>query len=126
MRTNDVIGFRVRKFDDFFVDTDANGCNFSTDEEPAPVSRGDAYRRLAAWLDQNPQEDDGEYGVEAIFRETTPIEDTADELGGLFEQLCRRHGLDLGLSRAQINAILKKDLEQVKNLGFIAGIPGRR
>ena len=127
MRTNEVIGFRVVNVEhEFFVDTDANGSNFTTDEEPKPIARGDAFRRLAAFLDANPGESHEDYSVEAVYRETTPIENAANELGGLFEQLCQRHGLDLGLDRSQINALLAKDLEAVKNLGFISGIPGFR
>lgn len=129
MRTNDVIGFYVQNHEQgFFVDTDANGSNFTTDEQPRPIPRGDAYRRLAAFLDANPGEDHQDYCVLPAYRETTPIEDAANELGGLFESLCRRHGLDLGLTRDQINAQLVKDLEAVKEgrgFGSAAfGIPG--
>jgi len=126
MRTQDIIGFRVVNVDAGFFIASNGHQNFTTDEEPTPVPRGDAFRRLAAFLDDNPGEDHQDYAVEPIYRETTPVEDAAHELGGLFESLCSRHGLDLGLSRAQIDGLLAKDLEAVKNLGFISGIPGFR
>jgi|SRR5579863_1959004 len=123
--TNEVIGYVVQSNETAeFVHRDGEG-NFLSESEPAPIARGDAYRRLAAFLDENPDCDEN-FTVVAIYRQTTPIEDAASELGGLFESLCARHGLDLGLSRAQVNALLVKDLEQVKNLGFVVGIPGVR
>ena len=128
MRTNEIIGYRVANFGGFFVDTTPQGVNFTTDEEPTPIPRGDALRRMAAFLDANPDLDMEDFEVQPVYRETTPIEDTADELGGLFETLCRRHGLDLGLTRDQINAQLVKDLEAVRDgRGFgpaAFGIPG--
>jgi len=129
MRTSEIIGYRVVNTNaGFYVATNPHGVNFTTDEEPTPIPRGDALRRMAAFLDANPGEDLGDYEVEPVYRETTPIEDAADELGGLFESLCRRHGLDFGLTRDQINQQLVKDLEAVRDgRGFgpaAFGIPG--
>lgn len=127
-RTNEVIGFRVVNITsgEFIHTSDGGAYNYPSTGEPTPVSRGDAFRRLAAFLDDNPAQEHSNFRVEPVYRVTTPIEDAAHELGGLFESLCQRHGLDLGLNRQQIDAILAKDLEQVKNLGFITGIPGRK
>lgn len=126
MRTNEIIGFRVmHPSNEMFLAADQGG-NYLTSNETTPIARGDAFRRLAAHLDDHPEVDACEFSVEPVYRETTPIEEAASELGGLFESLCSRHGLNLGLSRDQINALLVKDLETVKNLGFVTGIPGLR
>lgn len=128
MQTNEIIGFHIRNNEsgECIATDPATGRNFCTFDEVTPIARGDAFRRLAGFLDQNPDADPYDFGIETVYRQTTPIENAASELGGLFEQLCKRHGLDLGLDRTQINALLAKDLEQVKNLGFITGIPGRK
>ncbi len=127
-RTNEVIGFRVVNITsgEFIHNDGEHAYNYPSTKEPEPISRGDAFRRLGAYLDENPAQEHSNFRVEPVYRMTTPIEDAAHELGGLFESLCQRHGLDLGLSRQQIDAILAKDLEQVKNLGFTVGIPGRK
>lgn len=131
-QTNEITGFRV-----FYQPTGQYvhvGGHFPrnhylANEAPNVISRGDAYRRLAAYLDENPGIDHDDVSVEPVYRQTTPIEDAAHELGGLFEQLCNRHNLNLGLNRAQIDAILVKDLEDVAQKGFgplLAGVPVRR
>jgi hypothetical protein len=127
-QTNEIIGYRVLHPDtEEFIGADPTTCRpFMTCDETDPIPRGDAFRRLAAYLDVHPEVDADEFSIEPVYRRTTPIEDAAHELGGLFESLCARHGLDLGLSRAQVDALLVKDLESIKNIGFITGIPGVR
>jgi len=129
MKTTEVIGYRVINFvTRRFVNFDGSYHWLSGEcaVPPAPIPKiTDAYRRMAAFLDAYPEESFQNYRLDTVYRETTPIEDTANELGGLFEDLCKRHGLDLGVDRKQINAILQKDLEQVKNLAAFC-IPGRR
>ena len=126
-RTNEVIGYRVCNHNvGFYVATMPHGANYTTDVAPAPIPRGDAYRRLAAWLDANPDAQDDDYTVDPVYRETTPIEDASNELGGLLEGLCARHGLQLGLTRQQINAQIALELQalqagSVPSVGFIAG-----
>ena len=133
-KTNEFLGYRVtNEEEEYYVDTRPDGTNFTvpidptpTASGPAPISAPDAYRRMAAFIEANPSVHVGYLYLEPVYRETTPVEDCAHELGGLLEGLLARHNCDLGLSRSQIDAILAKDLTELKNLGFIAGIPGRK
>jgi len=125
--TNEVIGFRAFHHDSgeyLHFDSSKNE-NYLSAIEPEPISRSDAHRRIAAWLDQSPNNFD-DFSVDPVYRELTPIETASRELGGLLESLCGRHGLQLGLTRDQINAQIAKELEQLAAGGssFVAtGIP---
>jgi|SRR5581483_5991761 len=124
MKTNEITGYVViNEIGEYFVDTDANGNNFTTSVAPKPVPRGDCFRRLAAFLDSNPDVEHGHFIVDPVYREMTPTESTAHELGGLLDSLCKRHGLDLGMDRAKMDTILAKELEALKD-GRIASLLG--
>ena len=120
--TKDIIGYRVVSINGFFVDTTASGVNFTTDEKPTPVARGDALRRMAAFLDANPGEPLEDYEVRPVYRELTPLETTSKELGGLLSSLCRRHGLDLGLTTDDIEQRIALELGSIgaTGIGIIA------
>jgi len=128
-QTNEVIGYVVVNHrHGFYVAHNPELGNFTSDDQPVPVSRGDAFRRLGAFLDANPGENHNLYEVEPVYREATPVESAADELGGLLEQLCARHGVRIGLSREQINAQLQKELQALEagDVSFLyAGLPRR-
>lgn len=107
MRTNEIIGYRVLHLPtEGFV----HGYDILKTES-APVSRGQAYRRLAGALDENPEMEIAEFSVEPVYRETTPIEDVTNELSTLLTSLCERHGVKLGLSSEQIKAKLAEELK---------------
>lgn len=130
MQTNEIIGYRVlHPVDGMFIARGVNGRPGIVKDEPSPIPVSAAYHLLAEHLIA-PGADPKDYSIEPVLRETTPIEEVADELGGLFEDLCKRHGLDLGLDRKQINALLVKDLEAIKagtaSFGNVAGIPVQR
>jgi hypothetical protein len=112
--TNEIIGYRVvNTRDQVFVDHNpsfSGSGNFQTSREPTPISRGDAFRRLAAFLDAFPEEDHQKFAVEPVYRELTPIESSARELGSLLSSLCQRHGINLGMSQAEIEAQLVREL----------------
>lgn len=107
MRTNEIIGYRVLHLPtEGFV----HGYDILKTES-APVSRGQAYRRLAGALDENPGMEIAEFSVEPVYRETTPIEDVTNELSTLLTSLCERHGVKLGLTSEQIKAKLAEELK---------------
>lgn len=111
--TNEVIGYRVLSGAQF-VHT-----NFRTTwlsyEQPTPISKSDAYRRVAAFVDEHPdqQEHFGDPTVVPVYRVLTPLECTARELGSLLTSLTERHGLRLGLSGDQIEKRIAKELEEL-------------
>lgn len=107
MRTNEIIGYRVLHLPtEGFV----HGYDILKTES-APVARGQAYRRLAGALDENPGMEIAEFSVEPVYRETTPIEDVTNELSTLLTSLCERHGVKLGLTSEQIKAKLAEELK---------------
>lgn len=115
MHSNEIIGYRVLcPVYEQFVDTDvATGHNFVTFNEPTPIPRGDAYRRLAAYLDQHPELDHEDFTVEPVYREFTPIETTSKELSARLKSLCSAHGLRLEMTDEQIEAKIAKELEEL-------------
>jgi hypothetical protein len=132
MRTNEITGFRVIHIPSGrAINHDGNGYHWISNVgsvEPEAVPRGDAFRRLAAYLDTNPNQPIRDFEVKPVYRESTPIEDASSELAGLLEGLCTRHGLNLGLSRKQMEAQIGKELAQLGVGGstFVAtGIPRR-
>ena len=109
--TTEIIGYHVIfTYTGAFVDHNEVEGNFITPEAPKPLRRGDAFRRLAAFLDDRPDQDEDEYKVVPVYRKPTPIETAADELGRQLESLCARHGLDLGLSKEQIRTQIAREL----------------
>lgn len=115
--TSRIIGYVVkhRNTRQFVHEPDGRGFNFLSDVRPAPISKPDAYRRLAAYLDENPDVvDDNTFYVTAVFYEPTPIERAASELGNTLRALCSRHGLDLGMTAEQIDKQLVGELEAFK------------
>ena len=104
-----VIGHRVTTSSGEFVYITANGEMVVTPNDPPPCTRPQAYQRIAAFLTEFPNAE-----VPTIVDVTTPVvqplESASDELGGLLEGLLARHGLNLGLSRAQINTQIAKEL----------------
>jgi hypothetical protein len=134
MNTNTIIGYRVKNnHGEYLAHTPEQG-DFVTETKPEPISKGDAYRRLAAYFDA-PQCDDHHVGedfyVTPVFYEPTPLEKAGAELGGLLESLCQRHGVNLGLTREQINAKLAAELAAIAADGNVGGLivglprPGR-
>lgn len=116
--TNEVIGYRVVRsnnecYSDEYIHTNGTGHNWVSVAEPKPVSRGDAFRRLAAYLDQSPLEDMNDFVVVPVYRVLTPMETTTKELSGLLSSLCGRHGLSLGLTQEQIEAKIAQELQEL-------------
>lgn len=124
--TSTIIGYVVKtQTGEYIAEPDERGYNYVTRSRPAPVGKSDAYRRLAAFLDENDGWEEDLY-VTPVFYEPTPLEKASKELGGLLESLCSRHGLDLGLTREQMEKQIAKELEELKAGGssFVAtGIP---
>jgi len=113
MATNKIIGFRAYHHDtDCYLHFDAvTGRNFLAVTKPDPISRPDAHRRIAAWLEQGDENFD-DFSVDPVFHEPTPMEKTTSELTDLLQTLCNRNGLKLGLTREQIEAKLAEELVQ--------------
>lgn len=120
--SNEVTGYIVKNDAyGFYVDYCPKAGNFTTDKEPTPVPRGDAFRRLAAFLDANPRENHEFYVVLPVYRVYTPMERASKELGGLLESLCQRHGLNLGLNSEQIEQRIASELASMGASGGIQG-----
>ena len=111
MRTNEITGYRVERNDGRFIHN-FSGSNFLSSNEPQPIARGDAYRRLAAFLDANPTVED-DFTIVPVYREMTPVESGARELGGLLTSLCQRHGITLGLSQDQVETRIARELQEL-------------
>jgi hypothetical protein len=107
MQTNTVIGYRVQDHNSMFVAHDGVQ-NFRTYTAPEPISQADAYRRLAAFIEENPGTPIP--SVVPVYRQLTPLETTAKELGSLLTSLTERHGLNLGLSADQIERRIAQEL----------------
>ena len=110
MNTNTIIGYRVKDHNGMFVAFDGVH-NVRTYSEPEPVSQADAYRRLAAFLDENPGTQVPR--VIPVYYVPTPLETASAELGGLLQSLCSRHGLNLGLTKDQIEKQIAKELQEL-------------
>jgi hypothetical protein len=108
MQTNTIIGYHVQDHNGMYVSFDGTQ-NFRSYDAPAPVSQPDAYRRLAAFIEENPAGTPIPRVV-PVYRELSPLETASQELGGMLESLCKRHGLDLGLSREQMETQIAKEL----------------
>jgi uncharacterized protein YjiS (DUF1127 family) len=115
METNTIIGYRVQDVvTGRFINHDGNGYHWVSTlgaVEPEPISQPDAYRRLAAYITAYP--DAPVPTVVPVYRELTPMERTSRELGNMLTSLCNRHGLDLGLSREQIERQIAKELAEL-------------
>lgn len=110
--SNEIIGYRIlHGYGEVFLCHSDTVGNHLSSEAPAPIARGDAFRRLADFLDDFPDLDHEDFTIEPVYRELTPMEQTARELGGQLESLCARHGLDLGLTREQMEAALTQELK---------------
>ncbi len=106
-----------------------NGHNYLSNAEPAPIPHGDAYRRLAAWLDENP---DSEFQCDPEICErrapvapptpVNPVVSAAKELGGLLKGLAGRHGIQFGLSDDEIEARIALELKSLGASGSAADI----
>lgn len=124
MQTNEIIGYRVMHLaSESFVNVnfrESEGVmhHYLTQVEPLPIPRGDAFRRLAGYLDQNPQIQHDDLTVEPVYREYTPLETTCKELAGLLTSLTDRHGLKLQLTQEQIEKKIAAELQE-----FGAGLP---
>lgn len=84
--------------------------------EPKPISHADAFRRVAAFIENHP-EDVKTFGVPDVIpvhRELTPLERTSKELACRLLQLTEAHGLDLGLTREQVETKIAQELQALR------------
>lgn len=120
METTQIVGYRVKNINGSFIDASGR----STWEYP-PITQAEAYRRVSVYLTENPNGDVPQ--VIPVTRTLTPIETASAELGDLLQSLCRRHGLDLGLSKDQVNKQIAKELADLgaTGVGVIGMLPRR-
>lgn len=115
--TNNIIGYRVlHPSNETFVHEDVNGCYLDS-VEPEPLKSHAAAIHLMADAMDDLDIPANMFSVEPVYRELTPVESTARELGDLLVNLCNRHGLELGLNREQIDATLARELEEFRAVG---------
>src|SRR5262245_33481414 len=108
MNANLIIGYVVQCEDGLYVHK-TSVSHILSSIQPDPISRPDAYRRLAGFLEENPT-NTLEYTVAPVYREYTPLENASKELGNLLMSLCRRHHLELGLTQEQVEAKIGQEL----------------
>ena len=129
METTQVIGYRVKSGEQFVHAS--NNTTWTSYSEPTPCSQADAYRRVAQFITDHPS-DVERFGVPSVVSVTSPlspIETASGELGDLLQDLCRRHGLNLGLSKDQIRTQIAKELASLGGTGIggvISGLIGNR
>lgn len=113
--TTEIVGYRVFHVDiNEYIHTTKDGkFNFTNMSEPEPVGRGDAFRRLAAYVDEHPEVDHDCFDIVPVFREVRPTESAASELTDMLKALCQRHGITLGLTDDQIRAQLERELKEL-------------
>lgn len=118
MQSTTVIGHRVQVSRGVFV----NQYGERVYSEPEACDLSEAYRRVSVFISHNPGCDVP--FVNAVTRTLTPMETASKELGSLLTDLCKRHGLNLGLSSEQIERQISKELADLgaTGVGFIAGI----
>ncbi len=98
---------------------ESTGRNFVSTKQPTPIPRGDAYRRLAAFMDENDGFED-EITVEAVRAPVAPpapvkagIDGGVGELSNLLQGLCARHGIVLGLTEDEVKARIALELKSM-------------
>ena len=130
--TKKIVGYHVRVVwmtNDYYVAANNAGV-WRTIQPQEPITHAAAYKRAASYLELYGDHTEGSPEIVPVYHTPTPIENAAHELGGLFESLCQRHNLNLGLTREQVDAMLVKDLEAIKDLksfgAVMAGIPNKR
>jgi hypothetical protein len=106
---NTLLGYRIRTSDGMYVHRDADGHHYLSDLESEPLPRADAYRRLAGFFEQDDCDLD-DFEVIPVHRELTPLEKTSSSLACQLQGLCSAHGLDLGITREQMEAKLAQEL----------------
>jgi hypothetical protein len=111
MQSTEIIGYRVQTPSGNFVCYEF-GRNVSRyGAEPEPISQANAYRRLAAYIEENPGAQVPT--VVPVYRVYTPLETASKEFSGLLSSLCERHGLRLGLSQDQIEKRIASELQEL-------------
>jgi hypothetical protein len=113
MDNTQVIGYRVRLPNGTFVNSDGR-----VSFEQEPCTQAAAYRRVADFLSLNLNASAPE--IVPVTRILTPIETASRELGDQLQSLLRRHGLDLGLSREQIERRIAQELAEFGAIGASA------
>lgn len=135
MSHSKIIGYVVKNNNGEYIhnskDEDSDH-NYAARTKPEPIGKADAYRRLAAYIDENAwvadlaPNDANNFYVAPMFYEPTPLDRASEELAGLLQALCNRHGLDLGLTKDQMAKHIAKELDGLKAGGssfIVTGIP---
>ena len=74
--------------------------------KPEPCSKAECHRRIATFLDVH-KNFDGDFS----FIPVTPVESLSKELTSRLISLCDQHGVNLRLSRAQLEARIQRELK---------------
>lgn len=113
MDTTQIVGYRVKSGQQFVHS--GSPSTYISYSEPAPTTQAEAYYLLARFISEHPGEVErfGVPSVVPVTRTLTPIETASGELGDLLQNLCRRHGLNLGLSKEQLRTRIAKELAEL-------------
>ncbi len=116
MKTETILlGYRVKTSNGCFITTHPNepGQYDTSWAPPASIAIAEAYRIVSVYLKMNPGEPVPSIDKVESVRELTPIECASKELGDLLFQLTERNGLDLGLSRTQVERKIAQELAEL-------------
>ena len=109
MQETITLGYRIQDIDGIYVVRDGER-TLTFMEEPQPCSLGEAYRTVGAYLEEHPHSVPPRMVKVEQVRELTPLECTSRELAQRLLSLTAMHGLDLGLTPAQVETQITKEL----------------
>jgi hypothetical protein len=121
MQDRQIVGYRVI----------ANGCYVNEHGERCseqdgmgnPCTHAEAYHRVSLFIGRNPNSAIPSIMPVEEVRELTPVECGARELGSLLQGLCRRNGIDLGLTSAQIERKIAQELVELGASPVVSQLP---
>lgn len=105
-----IAGYVVKNNNGQYLEYSNQGVTLTRDK-PEHISKATAYRRLASFLEENPwAEEHGGFYVEPVLCEPTPRERMVSNAADLLQKLLTEHGVDLGITRPQLEAAIDNEL----------------
>lgn len=110
MQEKTLIGFHLIDINGLYVVRINDGRTETQMDVPAPVSLSEAYRATGVYLSENPHNVPPRMEKVEQIRELTPLECTSRDLAQRLLSLTSAHGLDLGLTPAQVERKITEEL----------------
>lgn len=109
MQEKTLIGYYLIDTNGIYV-VDGPGATQTSMDQPAPVSIADAYRITGKYLSESHLNVPPRMERVEQVRELTPLECTSRDLAQRLLSLTSAHGLDLGLTPAQVERKITEEL----------------